>query len=88
MLLQKKTALVFAATGAIGSAVARQFAAQGTRVYMSGRNEETLKRLGKELNAPWQGVDATDEGQVSESIDRVVGATGGGILFLTPSVSG
>jgi NAD(P)-dependent dehydrogenase (short-subunit alcohol dehydrogenase family) len=39
MLLQKKTALVFAATGAIGSAVARQFAAQGARVYISGRNE-------------------------------------------------
>ena len=76
MLLQQKTALVFAATGAIGSAVARQFATQGARVYISGRNEETLKRLGKEINAPWQVVDATDEGQVSESIDRVVGATG------------
>ena len=76
MLLQQKTALVFAATGAIGSAVARQFATQGARVYISGRNEETLKRLGKEINAPWQVVDATDEGQVSEYIDRVVGATG------------
>jgi 3-oxoacyl-[acyl-carrier protein] reductase len=75
MLLQDKTALVFAATGAIGSAVARQFATQGARVFISGRDDVAIKRLGQEVDARWELVDATDEAQVCGYIDRVIGQT-------------
>jgi NAD(P)-dependent dehydrogenase (short-subunit alcohol dehydrogenase family) len=77
MLLQDKTALVFAATGAIGSAVAAQFARHGARVYVSGRDPTALERLGQELDAAWELVDATDEAKVSEYIDRIASQTGG-----------
>lgn len=82
MLLQDKTALVFAATGAIGPAVARHFATQGARVFISGRDDAALKRLGQELDARWQVVDATDDGQVSGYIDGVAGqAEGVDVVF-------
>lgn len=47
MLLQGKTAAVFAATGTIGSMVARRFVAEGARVVISGRNGAALKQLGR-----------------------------------------
>jgi hypothetical protein len=71
VLLQAKTAAVFAATGAIGSAVARRFAAEGARVLVSGRSESALQQLGKEIGAPWRLVDALDESQVSGYVDEM-----------------
>jgi NAD(P)-dependent dehydrogenase (short-subunit alcohol dehydrogenase family) len=38
MLLSDKTAVIYGAGGAIGGAVARAFARQGARVFLSGRN--------------------------------------------------
>jgi 3-oxoacyl-[acyl-carrier protein] reductase len=57
--------------------VARRFAAEGARVFISGRDDGALKRLGQELELPWQVVDATDEGQVSTYIDGIAGQTEG-----------
>ena len=37
MLLQDKVAVIYGAGGAIGGAVARAFAAEGARVYLTGR---------------------------------------------------
>src|SRR5260221_12978007 len=37
MLLEQKTAVIYGAGGAIGSAVARAFAREGARVYLAGR---------------------------------------------------
>ena len=70
MLLKDKTALIFAATGAIGSAVARRLAAEGARVFISGRNPDALQLLARELDARWQVVDATNEGDVRAYIER------------------
>jgi len=38
MLLNGKTAIIFGAGGAIGGAVAKAFAREGARVFLSGRN--------------------------------------------------
>lgn len=64
MLLKGKTAVVFAANGAIGSAVARRFRLDGAKVHISGRNSDALEKLGAEIDAAPRLVDATDENQV------------------------
>ena len=38
MLLENKVAVIYGACGAIGSAVAKAFAREGARVFLSGRN--------------------------------------------------
>jgi NAD(P)-dependent dehydrogenase (short-subunit alcohol dehydrogenase family) len=38
MLLENKNAVVYGAAGAVGSAVARAFAREGARVFLTGRN--------------------------------------------------
>ena len=38
MLLEGKTAVIYAAGGAIGGAVARAFAREGARVFLTGRD--------------------------------------------------
>ena len=45
MLLENTTAIVYGATGAIGSAVARAYAREGARVHLVGRTHETLDKL-------------------------------------------
>lgn len=99
MLLQGKTALIFAATGAIGSAVARRFVAEGAQVFVSGRDNSAIMRLSQEIGATGNVVDATDDAQVSEylrlvngqskAIDIVFNAIGPKpreSLYATPSV--
>lgn len=71
MDLTGKTAVVFAATGAIGTAVSRQLAAEGARVFISGRRADDLQRLAGDINAAWAVVDATDEAQVEGWLDDV-----------------
>jgi NAD(P)-dependent dehydrogenase (short-subunit alcohol dehydrogenase family) len=79
--LEDKTALVFGAGGAVGSAVAGEFAMQGARVFLSGL---TRSRVQDTADAIWSmggratvaEVDALDEGAVNGYIDQVVGAAG------------
>ena len=44
MLLEGKNAIIYGGGGAIGSAVARAFAAEGARVYLAGRTLEKLEK--------------------------------------------
>lgn len=76
-ILVNKTAVIFAATGAIGGAVARRFAREGARVFASGRDLAALERLAGEIRA--QGgqvevaqVDATSEEQIESHLAAVV----------------
>jgi 3-oxoacyl-[acyl-carrier protein] reductase len=64
-----KTAVVFAATGAIGSAVSRRLAADGARIFISGRRGDEIERLARDIGAGWAVVDATDETQVEGWLD-------------------
>jgi NAD(P)-dependent dehydrogenase (short-subunit alcohol dehydrogenase family) len=77
MLLENKHALIFAAGGAIGAAVARRLAAEGARVFLSGRTEASVERVARELDAPWERVDATNDAAVTAWVDRIAGEVDG-----------
>lgn len=50
MLLQDKNAVIFGATGSLGSVIARAFAAEGATVHISSRNLDRVKTLADEIN--------------------------------------
>lgn len=81
MLLSSKNALVFAATGAIGSEVARKFAREGAQVWLSGRRTDALDSLVSQIAAEGgcakaDVVDATDPRAVHDYIARVAAIAG------------
>lgn len=51
MILQNKTAVVFAAGGAIAGAVARAFAAKGAKVYVTARTLAAAETLSAAINS-------------------------------------
>jgi NAD(P)-dependent dehydrogenase (short-subunit alcohol dehydrogenase family) len=82
MLLENKNAIVYGAAGAVGSAVARRFAAEGARVYLAGRTRASLEVLAKEINAAGVAVvDALDEAAVRRHADEVAAAGGIDVSF-------
>jgi 3-oxoacyl-[acyl-carrier protein] reductase len=75
-LLQNKRAVIFGAGGAIGQAVAKEFAAQGATVFLSGRTLGAIEQVAKEIHedggvASAAQVDAFDEQSVRAYLDRV-----------------
>jgi NAD(P)-dependent dehydrogenase (short-subunit alcohol dehydrogenase family) len=82
MLLRDKVAVVYGAGGAVGSAVARAFAAEGARVYLSGRNLAPVAAVAREIaaaggSAEAAQVDALDEAAVDRYTDQVAEQAGG-----------
>ncbi|HVX45038.1 MAG TPA: SDR family oxidoreductase [Mycobacteriales bacterium] len=81
MLLQDKTAIVYGAAGAVGSAVAREFAREGARVVLTGRRIARLNAVATEISAhggqaETAVVDATDRAAVEEHAAAVAEAHG------------
>jgi len=77
LILQGKRALVFAAGGSIGSAIAQEFAAEGAEVFLSGRSESSLRNVEREIDiaggrAQTARVDAVSESAVDAYVDRIV----------------
>ena len=69
MLLRDKVAVIFGAGGAIGGAVARTFAREGAKVFLSGRNVAPVEIIAKDIvaaggEAEAATVDALDEDAV------------------------
>ena len=82
MLLENKTAVIYAAGGAIGGAVARAFAREGARLFLTGRNVTKLDAVAEEILAAGgvaetAEVDALDESAVEKHLDIVVERAGG-----------
>lgn len=73
MLLENKTAVVYGAGGATGSAVARELAREGARLFLTGRRRERLEALANEIGggAEVALVDALDERAVEEHLAAV-----------------
>lgn len=71
MLLDDKVAIVYGATGAIGGAVARAFAAEGARVHVTGRDTAKLDDLAGEIGAAAAAVDALDAAAITDHINNV-----------------
>jgi NAD(P)-dependent dehydrogenase (short-subunit alcohol dehydrogenase family) len=79
MLLEDKVAVIYGAGGAVGRAVALAFAANGAKLYLSGRNkasvEETARLIGK-AGVAVAVVDALDEAAIEGHADQVVRQAG------------
>ena len=81
-MLENKTAVVYAAGGAIGGAVARAFAREGARLFLTGRAVAKMDALAKEIVAAGgvaetAVVDALDDNAVEEHLNTVVESAGG-----------
>lgn len=81
MLLEKKNALIYGAGGAIGGAVARTFASEGARVFLTGRNRSPLEAVAKEISAAGgtaevEPVDALDANAVERHVAGVAARAG------------
>lgn len=77
MLLTKKNAVIYGASGAVGSAIARAFAREGAHVFVTGRRRDSLDALVKEIvaaggTAEASEVDALDEKTVEHHLTSVV----------------
>jgi NAD(P)-dependent dehydrogenase (short-subunit alcohol dehydrogenase family) len=82
MLLQDKVAVVYGAGGAVGGAVARAFAAEGARVFLSGRTLGPVEAVARKIaaaggSAEAAQVDALDEEAVDQYADQVAEQAGG-----------
>jgi NAD(P)-dependent dehydrogenase (short-subunit alcohol dehydrogenase family) len=81
MLLKDKVAVIYGAGGAIGCAVAKRFAREGAKVYLTGRRLEPLSALADLISshggvADAAQVDALDEAAVEAHIASVVEKAG------------
>jgi NAD(P)-dependent dehydrogenase (short-subunit alcohol dehydrogenase family) len=79
--LKDKVAVVFAASGEIAGAVARSFAQHGAKVYVSGKNLNTVKALAQEIKdnggrAEAAKVDALNENEIDNFLKKVVSDNG------------
>lgn len=80
-ILQGKHAIVFGAGGSIGSAVAREFAAEGAEVFLAGRNETSLENVAKQITtdggkARVAAINALDDKAVDDYIEGVAKEVG------------
>jgi NAD(P)-dependent dehydrogenase (short-subunit alcohol dehydrogenase family) len=81
-LLENKVAVIYAAGGAIGGAVARAFGREGARLFLTGRDVATVDAVADEIVAAGgvaetARVDALDRNAVEEHLDTVVDRAGG-----------
>lgn len=80
-VLRGKNAVVFGAGGSIGSAVAKEFAAEGAEVFLSGRTKSSVDGMVKEIVAKGgrphaAAVDTNDDAAVNQYIDGIVKQAG------------
>jgi NAD(P)-dependent dehydrogenase (short-subunit alcohol dehydrogenase family) len=81
MLLEIKTAVIYGAGGAIGSAVARAFAHEGASVFLTGHKRAPIDALAAEITAAGGSaqpaeVNAVDERAVNEHLQSVIDQAG------------
>jgi 3-oxoacyl-[acyl-carrier protein] reductase len=79
--LEDKTAVTFGAAGEVGSAVAKELAAHGAQLFLSGRTKIPVQELAQAISsrgatAAAAEVDALDEDAVTSYLDDVVVAAG------------
>jgi NAD(P)-dependent dehydrogenase (short-subunit alcohol dehydrogenase family) len=81
MILQDKVAVIYGAGGAIGGAVARAFASEGAKVFLTGRNLAPVETVAKDIvsaggSAEAAEVDALDEQAVDRHLQSVTDNAG------------
>src|SRR5258705_13060046 len=80
-MLTNKNAVIYGAGGAIGGAVARAFAREGARVFLTGRSLNKVDEVANEIisaggKAESAEVDALDEQAVDKHLQSVIDEAG------------
>src|SRR2546428_11627148 len=94
MLLREKVAVIYGAGGAIGGAVARGFASEGARVFLTGRRRASGEGVAKEIVAAGGTAEAAEgDAREERALDGHPGGGGGragrgGIPFQSVRVAG
>ncbi|HEX2630153.1 MAG TPA: SDR family oxidoreductase [Chitinophagaceae bacterium] len=81
MFLKNKTAIVYGATGGIGSSVSRSLAREGAHVILVARGQDKLDKLAAELrnnggSVETKSMDALDETAMIQFANEVAGKAG------------
>ena len=81
MMLKGKVAVIYGAGGAIGGAVARAFAREGAKLFLTGRYLAPVEAVAKDVvsaggSAEAAEVDALDEQAVDEHLQSVIDTAG------------
>jgi NAD(P)-dependent dehydrogenase (short-subunit alcohol dehydrogenase family) len=81
MLLENKTAVIYGAGGGIGGTVARAFAREGAKLFLTGHRRASVEAVAKEVNsaggsAEVAEVDALDERAVDKHLRSVIDKSG------------
>jgi NAD(P)-dependent dehydrogenase (short-subunit alcohol dehydrogenase family) len=81
MMLKNKVAVIYGAGGGIGSAVARAFAREGAKLFLTGRHRAPVEVVAKEIvsaggSAEAAEVDALDEQAVDKHLQSVIDKVG------------
>lgn len=81
MLLKNKVAVIYGAGGDIGGAVARAFAREGAKIFLTGRKLVPVNEVAKEIgaadgSAEAAEVDALDEQAVDQHLQSVIDRAG------------
>lgn len=74
--LKERVTLITGATGYLGRALATGFAAAGAKLFLTGRKEEVLNALAKELSARGFVADLTEENAAGSVVNRVLEEAG------------
>jgi NAD(P)-dependent dehydrogenase (short-subunit alcohol dehydrogenase family) len=81
MMLKGKVAVIYGAGGSIGGAVARAFAREGAKVFLTGRRREPVDALASDIRsaggfADAAEVDALDEHAIDTHLQSVIDKAG------------
>lgn len=78
MILKNKVAVIYGAGGAIGSAVARAFASEGAKVFLTGRKRAAVEAVAKDIGgfAEAAEVDALDERAIDRHLQSLIDKAG------------
>ena len=80
-MLKNKIAVIYGASGGIGGAVARAFAHEGARVFLTGREQASVDAVAKDIASAGESavaaqVDALDEQAVDTHLQSVIDTAG------------
>jgi NAD(P)-dependent dehydrogenase (short-subunit alcohol dehydrogenase family) len=81
MMLKNRVAVIYGAAGAIGGAVARAFAREGAKLFLTGRLRAPVEAVAKDIvsaggSAEAAEVDALDEQAVDKHLQSVIDKAG------------
>lgn len=81
MILENKNAVIYGAGGSLGGAVARALAKSGARVFLTGRNFDTVKKTADEIlafggRAEVDVVDGFDEDAINQHLTGIIQKAG------------